>query len=460
LKYSTINYRSEWDASKLTNKTDKEGNDKRGAVLIPDTTNSTTVKYTYLIKEIDTVSHTITVIEDQTDPSNGKRCRHRLLIIYGQLIRDQIYDATNSVYRTVKFFDRTGTNSFADGDGTRDGVCEVCHTKTRHFQNDGTSEDQLHTSTGFGEVAGTACTNCHAHANGFAHGDGSIGGGCVRCHGHDAGTFYDPDMSLPYAAGTEQSQGRGTHQSHSTHTESNSEISPSSAGEDDRRGPGIYCSTCHNTSKFPRFRSKADPNAELTLSQTDICDTCHSPDGTYNGVNDPVIGAKANWHDGIYAADGSLKAGKEKWCAGCHDEVPGNSKPDGSGVNAPNVIGDEDGSYTYGTGWGFYKTGHGLAAEEAYPYKGGLIPPLLVNGASRPVNCDGCHVFTTSHIDGNARTFENGSSDTLDPSYYRKGYRLKQVLSGMGTGQARKSYARPGRAGPIFRITPTITVCV
>jgi hypothetical protein len=30
----------------------------------------------------------------------------------------------------------------------------------------------------------------------------------------------------------------------------------------------------------------------------------------------------ANWQLGVYEADGTLKSGKELWCAGCHDGVP------------------------------------------------------------------------------------------------------------------------------------------
>ncbi|MDH4157684.1 MAG: right-handed parallel beta-helix repeat-containing protein, partial [candidate division Zixibacteria bacterium] len=423
LTYSIVSYRTGWeDPSKWADKTEKEaGYDKRGAILIPDTTNSTTSRYTYLIKSAD--ASTITVIGDATTqiPSIlGKSFK----VIYGQLIKNQIYAYDPSdgqwKWKPVKFFDRTGTNSFADGDSTRDGPCEVCHTKTRHFRNDGSADDQLHTN--MGTVAGTNCTACHAHDSGFAHGSGSEGTGCIPCHGHDEGTYYDPDMTLPYTANAENktSQGRGTHQSHSTHTESISGISPSSAGDDDRKGPGIYCADCHDITKFPLFKDGK------TLANTTVCDPCHSPGGTYDGVNDPVIGAKANWKSGVYEADSkTLQVSKEKWCAGCHDEEPGNSKPDDSGVDAPDVIGDEDGYYTYGTGWGFYKTGHGLAAEEAYPYKGGLLPPQLVNGASRPVNCDGCHDFSTAHIDHDSRTFNCG--DGCNSTEYRQSYRLKLV---------------------------------
>ncbi|MEW6418621.1 MAG: Ig-like domain-containing protein [Nitrospirota bacterium] len=137
-----------------------------------------------------------------------------------------------------------------------------------------------------------------------------------------------------------------------------------------------------------------------------------------------MIGAKANWATGVYTGS-ALQAGKEKWCATCHDEAPSIIQS----ISAPNVVGDEYGDYTYGTGWGYYKTGHGLPAGETFPSKGGIV---TLSG--RPVECDSCHDFSTAHIDGLARTFDDGESNTLDPSYYRQGYRLKMVAAGQGTG--------------------------
>ena len=79
--------------------------------------------------------------------------------------------------RTVVFTALTGTNSFADGDATYDGVCEVCHTTTLHFRNDGSASDQNHTSSG-GPQDGTNCIGCHPHNSDFS----PSGGNCVDCH--------------------------------------------------------------------------------------------------------------------------------------------------------------------------------------------------------------------------------------------------------------------------------------
>ncbi|MFW8602369.1 choice-of-anchor Q domain-containing protein [Desulfobacterota bacterium M19] len=340
-------------------------------------------------------------------------------LIYGQLIRDQI-----NVYGTmanVKFFNPKGGFVHLDNN---DGICQVCHTKTRHFRNTGginaTTDGYDHS----GQVTAN-CITCHSHHGGFAHGGtgGAAGGGgtgCVQCHGHDKGTIYDPDMTKtgpPYVPNSEglTSIGAGTFQSHSTHTEVDS---------DDQRGPALYCASCHDLSNMPKFKNQ-DGTGNHTLAETDICNGCHSPGGTYDGVNDPVIGAKANWAAGIYNTNGTLKTGKSKWCATCHDEVPSVVK----GITAPNVIGDESGTYTYGKGWGFYKTGHGLPAAKTFPSKGGVT---TLSG--RPLTCANCHDFTTKHIFGVARPYNDNDSSSTAPSVYRKDYRLKLVAPGTGTG--------------------------
>jgi hypothetical protein len=292
--------------------------------------------------------------------------------------------------RTVRFFDSTGTNSFADGIGQYDGICEACHTQTEHFQNEGGGTDQLHANVG--GAGGENCITCHSHVNGFAHISDGGGSGCEECHGHDPG----------YGGYT---GGKGTYVSHSTHTENDA---------DDLKGPNVGCTQCHETDGFPYFKSGTDGNGDgkYSLSETDVCDTCHSSGGTYNGISDAALGVKNNWDSGVYDGD-SLKAGKEKWCVTCHDEVPSQIQS----INAPNVVGDEDGAYTYGTGWGYYKTGHGLNGQ-TYPASGGLVP-----GAGK--ECNICHDYSLAHVDGLARTFD--CSDGCNSTEYRQSYRLKLV---------------------------------
>jgi hypothetical protein len=292
------------------------------------------------------------------------------------------------------FQDRPADFAFASEDPARpgifNGVCQSCHlaTDVNHYTQ--TGADGHHT--------GEDCIVCHKHSDKFMHGGG--GTGCVVCHGHDAGSSYDSDMTFPNDGADGTSPGYGSAQSHSTHTETTG---------DDLKGPGIYCDTCHNISNFPYFKSGTDANGDglFSLSETDVCDDCHSGGGTYDGLDDPAIGAKEIWKIGAYAAtdDSTLRSDKEKWCATCHDE----SASVIAGVTAPNVIGDEDGPYVYGTGWGYYKTGHGLTR--------GVYPASGAPGANQA--CSGCHDFTASHIDGTHRTYLAASDN------YQSGYRLK-----------------------------------
>jgi len=96
-------------------------------------------------------------------------------LVYGQLIRSEING------RPVVF---SGPTTFADNDGasngndsTPDGVCQVCHTATKYWRNDGTLATHNN---------GLRCTECHSHKNGFA-------AGCNSCHG------FPPVVDAPQA---------------------------------------------------------------------------------------------------------------------------------------------------------------------------------------------------------------------------------------------------------------------
>jgi hypothetical protein len=85
------------------------------------------------------------------------------------------------------------------------------------------------------------------------------------------------------------------------------------------RGPAIGsdCAQCHTGTPD---QNNVDDNS---------CDLCHSSGGAYDGVNDPIVGAKNNWMNKGSSQDatesmiydgGAIRPGKEKWCATCHDE--------------------------------------------------------------------------------------------------------------------------------------------
>jgi|GEM_PF-1662743 len=245
-----------------------------------------------------------------------------------------------------------------------DGVCDVCHAS-----GGDPHPDANHPGNHNQGDNGDSCMVCHSHTSSFAHGGGA-GEGCEPCHGHDAGYEYSPG---------EFSQGAGTVQSHSTHTENDA---------DDLKGPNIACGDCHDINNFPYFKSgTGDPPYDL--SETDLCDECHSQGGAFDGVAE----AKAKWEDGVYESNGyELKAGNENWCATCHDEGTSTVNV----VDAPNVMGNS-------TTYGYNVCGHGRNPENY-------------------VNCSDCHDLTVMHTDGMARTYESSLNN------YKDGYRLKYSM--------------------------------
>ncbi len=287
-----ITYKSGWEWNPPTNTklVAKTGN-YRGAILFP---NVNKLGYSYQITAVDPVAKTITVNGNlTTECSNNYFSSTTFAVMYGQYIKDFMY--VSGTNKAVKFFDKAGAKSFADGDTTYDGVCEVCHTQTKYHKNDG---------SGASHYATMNCISCHPHTGGFVHGGGG-GTGCDSCHGHSGSHYRHTDVDPPATA----------------------------------------CSDCHNTSSYPGF------NDGKSLSETTVCDTCHSPSGAFNGVSDAVIGAKPNWPQGAYESGTyptALRAGKEKWCAGCHDNVPSVV----NGTTAPDIVGNNS---TYG----YYLDTHG-----------------------------------------------------------------------------------------------------
>jgi hypothetical protein len=262
-----------------------------------------------------------------------------------------------------------------------------------------------------GGTSGVSCADCHHNDDyPYHYHDGIAGGathitleGCDGCHGNDFTGGHSGQSCSTAACHTDRvtCSNPGCHQtlqSHPVHTVANN------------KGPSAMAcdGTCHhaNPLNYKQFQDGKD------LSSTTVCDTCHSPGGTYDGV----AMAKAKWENGAYEADGTtLKSGNEQWCATCHDEDPANSKADDSGENAPNIVGDEDAVTEYGTGYGFYKTGHGLPKVANYPASG-------VAGAG--AKCSDCHDPAKSHIDHEHRSYQA----SLDN--YQAGYRLVDVDGG------------------------------
>ncbi len=242
------------------------------------------------------------------------------------------------------------------------------------------ASDHIHGDPGVSVPYDGICETCHTQTDHHRN-DGSAPAqdhnnatNCIACHPHDNG--FMPSM---------------TGASHSTHLTA-------------AHGPEITCSGCHSANP-PEFSDGQN------LANTTVCDVCHGVDGAFDGVNDPDFGAKANWADGVY--DGLvLASGKEKWCAGCHDQ--GISVV--NGVQAPPIAGDD-------SNWGYFTTGH---------------------GQNDLVNCTQCHDMTMPHTDGETLTYSAASDN------YQVGFRLLSVNGGppldvprSGTGGMTNPYDDP-----------------
>jgi len=194
---------------------------------------------------------------------------------------------------------------------------------------------------------------------------------------------------------------------------------------DPRGFGGAVCDDCHAAGDYSHFASGTDTSGDgkIDLAETDVCDACHSPDGGYDGVDSSPsytgvmsVGAKDNWEDGVYETTQTLQAGKGRWCVGCHDGSPGVPNYMASyinGVYAPPVGGDEGAAYTYGTGYGYYATGHGVPSAQTIPANGYDPGPGL--------ECDDCHDNLLPHIDGDNQTYSSAANN------FRVGYRLDTV---------------------------------
>lgn len=263
-------------------------------------------------------------------------------------------------------------------------ICQVCHTQTRHHRNYSTaSADRTHNYLDNNKYKFCAA-NCHKHTSSFSHGAGGDGKveDCLPCHGHDAGYTFS------YSGEDYTSEGRGNCITHSTHTENDA---------DDQRGPNVFCDACHDINNMPYFKSGTDTdgNGKIELSETDVCNTCHSPGGTFNGVNSQSgsVGAKdyfkatngAYSNGGIYNNNTSLKTGMGNWCIGCHDDSPSII----NGESAPNKAGDN-------SNYGFFVNGHGKASGNY-----SKLSHQDSAGSGNPAankNCAECHNSTKSHI--------------------------------------------------------------
>ncbi|HAW50980.1 MAG TPA: hypothetical protein DCX54_01440 [Flavobacteriales bacterium] len=181
----------------------------------------------------------------------------------------------NSGNKTVNFTALTGTNSFADGDATYDGVCEVCHTTTNHYRNDGLAPDQSHTSQG--GQNGANCMGCHPHNSNF-----SPAGGCHDCH----------DSSKPHLYPTNaQGYNEGSHAVHaSKYVCSTCHFGHGSGGVSEGSHPSSTINIVFNPAGLAAYNGATPTWNSVNKTCSNVY--CHS-----NAAATPTYTTTPNWND-------------------------------------------------------------------------------------------------------------------------------------------------------------------
>ncbi len=290
-----------------------------GMVLVPNLLNR---EYSYKItaNTTDTLSVQGPINLDAASPGDA------FAIVYGKLIRDLV-PLPGGGSGVVKFYAPTGLNSFADGVGAFDGICEACHTQTYHFRRNGSGPGQNH-----GGKAGENCTTCHDHLNGFAP-----SGTCVDCHAVPKGSrravvgeFPSNDVHGHYGAELDPEDCLVCH-SVATHMNGYVELVDPDTGSlytfqqptDLTASPDLsdFCSACHDADGASRLPTPFDPfgNGNAAPNVADrfkgtlqwsewYGDFCFGEEGTQRAVNS---------HHDIGDGDQAFSGAKLE-CLNCH----------------------------------------------------------------------------------------------------------------------------------------------
>ncbi len=170
------NLTGDWTSRARWSKKDDSPNSNRGLVLV---VNTVTAENTYLV--VSATATTITVKGVVASTAAAKSFG----LIYGQLIKSMITvpnpPANTPNPRPVKFFNPDTTyavGGFTNQETPPTGICQVCHTKTTHWTQDGLLNNHN---------ASIRCTACHDTAKGFkpgGHTDKTFAwaGDCNDCH--------------------------------------------------------------------------------------------------------------------------------------------------------------------------------------------------------------------------------------------------------------------------------------
>lgn len=246
--------------------------------------------------------------------------------------------------RSVRFVGKTGPGSFADGDATHDGVCEVCHSQTSFYRIDGTAPLAHGTD-------GLDCTTCHTHQAGFAPpfrlSDPHRSLSCTACHQSGASfTRYDSITSASCTDSCHRPDGTGTATAADVH---GSSVVGSKYGT-----WGAECKDCHNPHQQEQLIANASPHSKLVKTQivtpagnkaTVRLVADRGPggladgDGTYDGACE-VCHTRTEFHRGD--ASGNHVHFEGQRCTNCHKHAKG-FQPDSASCMVCHSVARDDG---------------------------------------------------------------------------------------------------------------------
>jgi hypothetical protein len=375
-----------------------------GHIVVPNTAR-TDANYKIISNTADTLTVKGLVVTTFATPGNP------LGIGYGKFIRAKINldNIGKTGSKEVRLFEQTGPNSFADGDPAAiDGICEVCHTQTSAWHNDGT----LAGVAAHSGLKGSNCITCHPHSEGFR-----AVYECLDCH--------DNAINSRAAVG-QQFSGNSHH------------VQTGSAITSDR------CYQCH---------WEADAGGKLTSHHSAMPGA--AVDLVIYGAGTRPETYSAGTTAVVYTADGSRTQilSLNSHCLSCHSDQNNTSQPFADGKTPKQYAWDGSSidarySQTGTTSWGKYSganvtpknalakafSAHGNAVSNQGGWDLNETWPNTRNGAVN-VACFDCHNSHGSTVEGTTTSYASPTTN---------GGILKDTAAGKGGYAAQYKPAADG----------------
>jgi len=287
---------------------------------------------------------------------------------YGQLIASKVgVDKASPTYDTdlanlqsyrqgandVTF---TASDTFTDPNGSN-GICQVCHTKTAYWKNDG---------SGNTHNVGARCTKCHSHSSGF------MVTACDACHGNP------PTALAELASPSTGSQTFGAHAKHAVDY-------------------GYRCGVCHYGTGMDELN---DPNNIVKGDSIQIGFDWAGYGGhltQYNGQASVAAGAGYEGTNNTTVTATGTAGNGDITCSNVYCHSSGQSLRVGCITPLPNTTPPWDGDMN-GSG---DPQGDGVRCNNCHGYTNatGDLNPLMTGSHETHIKgnpCSACHANTTT----------------------------------------------------------------